>query len=651
MPMQRLSPEKLLKRVQEEEKHQLRGKLKIYLGAAPGAGKTYAMLEEAHVKKAQGLDVVIGVVESHSRQEIELLLGDLEILPRQAVEYRGQKLTEFDLDAALQRNPALILIDEMAHTNAPGLRHTKRWQDIKELLDRGINVYTTLNVQHIDSLNDAVTQILHTQVNETIPDSMLELADTIELIDIPPEDLLKRLQEGKVYIPQQASLAVEHFFRKGNLSSLRELALRITAERVEAQILLYRQDLGIKHIWPTKEKLLVCVSAQYKSTKLIRTTRRIASRLKAEWLAVYVDTPELRISEEKHNNAIQNLRLAERLGAATTILTGLDISTEIMDFAREHNITRIVIGKKIRPRWKDFLFGNLADTIVRQSGEIDIYLITSEFDETKQPLSTTEKKVPWRIYGIAILSITTVSFIDYFFHFYLHDSSIAMLYLIGVTIVALLGKLGPAFLASILSIIAYDFCFGVKDASYNFNLLLLFFMTQIISYLTIISRRQAAATRLAKRHTDALYSLTRQLATTRGVDKLLEIAVRYIAEVFDSGVMALLPKNNNLIIQAKYGPEAILNDKEQSVAQWVYDLGQNAGLGTDTLPFSNALYVPLPASQGTCGVLRVCPAQPKHLFTPEQMHLLESCANQIALAIEVDRLHEENNKRTFSPYS
>jgi two-component system sensor histidine kinase KdpD len=647
MPTKRLSPEKFLKQAQEEERHQLQGKLKIYLGAAPGVGKTYAMIQEALTQRAHGVDVVVGIIESHGRHEIESLMRDLTILPRQKIEYRGQQLTEFDLDAALKRKPALILIDEMAHTNAAGLRHAKRWQDIKELLDRGINVYTTLNVQHIESLNNAVAQILHTQVKETVPDSMLELADTIELIDLPPEDILKRLQEGKIYIPEQASLAVEHFFRKGNLSALRELALRITAERVEAQVLSYRQGLGIKHVWPTKEKLLVCVSAKYKSTKLIRTTRRMASRLKAEWLAVYVDTPELKISEGKRNSAIQNLHLAERLGATTKVLTGLNICKEIMDFARENNITSIVVGKEIRSRWRNLFFSSLADKIIRQSGEIDVYLITGEFDDTNKPVPQQKNRIPWHAYSIAIATTAIITLINYFFHDYLY-SSIAMLYLIGVTIIASLGEFGPALLASILSVIAFRFCFispsycfTISDLPSNLSLLFLFLLTQIMSYLAIISRRQAHAMHRAEHHTNALYRLSRQLASARGVDNLLSAAVHYLAELLDSDVIALLFENNSLVIHAKSGAIASLNEKEKSIAQWVYDLGQTAGLGTDTLPLSNASYIPLIASRKSIGVLRVCPNQPQHLFTPEQMRLLESCVNQIALAIEVDRSHNE----------
>lgn len=653
MSEKRPSPEQLLQRVQEEERQAERGKLKIYLGAAPGVGKTYMMLRDAIAMRTQGLDVVIGVVESHGREEIVALLKDFEHIPLQEVDYRNRKLSEFNLDAVLKRNPGLILIDEMAHTNAPGLRHSKRWQDIKEILDRGIDVYTTLNVQHIESLNDVVSQIIHTRIKETVPDSMLEMATTIELIDLPPEDLLKRLQEGKVYFPQQAELAVENFFRKGNLTALRELALRVTAERVGAQVLLYRQGQGIKHVWPTKEKILVCVGPGAQSTKLIRAARRMATSLQAEWIAVHVDAPRLHLSEEQHNSAIQNLRLAAQLGAQTRILTGFNVVNAIMGLAREQNITKLVVGKSVHSRWKDILFSNLADELVRHSGEIDVYIITSLTTTTKKTdkISTTKKSTAWKTYGVAIVTVLLASGIDFLLQPYFHESNLIMVYLLGITIVALFGRVGPSILASVLSVLAYAFLFMPFDLSlsfssvqYIFTLLVMLLVTQVISQLTILTRRQAEASNAAERRTATLHSLSRQLASTRGVNKLFNTAVRYISEVFDSEVLALLPEAGHLEIKARYKTEATLSAKEQGVAQWVYDLGQLAGLGTDTLPFSDSIYVPLMTPQGTIGVLRVRPFQPHHLFTPEQMHLLETCANQIALAIEVDRLQEQTKK-------
>lgn len=659
MKEKRPSPDKLLRRIQEEERQEKRGKLKIYLGAAPGVGKTYTMLQDALAKRAQGLDVIVGVVESHGRKEIESLITTLEQLPKQQIDYHGKFLSEFDIDAALKRDPGLILVDEMAHTNAPGLRHAKRWQDIKELLDRGIDVYTTLNIQHIETLNDVVSQILHIRIKETVPDYMLELADTIELVDLPPEELLKRLQEGKVYFPEQAEIATDHFFRKGNLNALRELALRTTAERVGAQVLLYRQGQGIQHVWPTKEKLLVCVGSKSVSSKIIRSARRMATSLKAEWIAVYVDTPKLRLSDEKRNQAIQNLRFAEQLGGETKILTGTDIVKEILNYAREQNVTKIIIGKHIHNRFKDLLFHSLADELIRNSGEIDVYIITGGTEEVKLSKMVTKKQsFPWKIYAIATGIVALITAIESLLFPYLHASTLIMVYLLGVTGVALFGLTGPSIFASLLSVIAYGFffippffTFEYSDFQYIFTLITMLLVTQVISHLTILTRRQTEAARLAEQRTAALHTLSRQLASTRGVDKLLETAVRYLSDMFHSEILALLPVNNHLEVRSRSHTAQTLGEKEQGVAQWVYDLGQTAGLGTDTLPFSDAIYLPLLASQGTIGVLRVRPLQPQLLFTPEQMHLLEACANQIALALEVDRLQEQTQQSALQSES
>lgn len=657
MAQNRPKPEALLQRAQEEESREKRGKLKIYLGAAPGVGKTFSMLQDALVRRSQGLDVVVGVVETHQRKEIELMLKDLEILPRLKLEYHGREVTEFNLEAALNRNPGLILIDEMAHTNIPNLRHSKRWQDIKEVLDSGIDVYTTLNVQHIESLNDVVSQIIHTRVKETVPDSMLELADTIELVDLPPEDLLKRLQEGKVYFPKQAELAAENFFRKGNLIALRELALRVTAERVGEQVLLYRQGQGIKHIWPTREKILVCVGSRVESSKLIRVARRMANKLQAEWIAVHVDTPSITLSEEQSNNAVQNLRLAKKLGAETQIIMGFDIVKEITNFAREQNATLIMVWKHIRPRWKDFLFWSLADELTRHSEEIDIYIVTSESENENEiekytpEVGIPKDKTPWKIYAISFVTVIFASFINLLQFSGLGSSNLVMVYLLGVTFVSLFGKMGPSIMTSILSIIAYNFFLTFPDyALYptnlanSFTLLMMLLVMQVITFVTVRARQQVVTARLVQQDSTVLHALSRQLAATRGADKLLGIVVRYIGEVFKCEVLALVPENGILVIRAGYEMEPVLDEKEQGVAQWVYEMGQSAGLGTDTLPFSNALYVPLLASQGAVGVIRIRPSEYMHTFSQEQMYLLESCANQIALALEVDSMHEQVKK-------
>jgi two-component system sensor histidine kinase KdpD len=654
----RPNPEELLKSVQEEERLAQRGKLKVYLGAAPGVGKTYMMLQDALAKRAQGLDVIVGVVESHGRQEIISLLNNFEILPRQEIDYRGNKIAEFDLDSALNRSTGLFLMDEMAHTNAPGLRHEKRWQDIKEMLDRGIDVYTTINVQHIESLSDLASQIIHARVKETVPDIMLETADTIELVDLPPEDLLKRLQDGKVYFPRQAELAAEHFFQKGNLIALRELALRFTAERVGAQVLLYRQGRGIRHVWPSRDKILVCVGSGPETTKVIRAARRMAASLQAKWIALRIDSPRFPSTEEQHDRVIQNLRFAEKSGAETRIITGFDLAKDIINFARENNITKIIIWKRINSRWRDFLFGNLADDVMRISNEIDVYIITGEDNETPLERKTPLKQViPWKVYAMSLGMVALCTALDFILYPYLHVSNLIMVYLLGVTIVALFGRSGPSTVASVLSVLAYGFfftpqtiSFSLNDMQYFFTLIVMLLVTQVISHLTVLSRRQAQAASLAEHRTATLHRLSQQLATARGVDKLLDIGSRYMGEVFDSEVIVLLPEGNQLMIRANYRTDPVLSAKEQGVAQWVYDLGQVAGLGTDTLPFSEAIYIPLLASHGSIGVLRVHPAHSQQLLAPEQMRLLEACVNQLASAIEVDRL-EEQTKRAESQTS
>lgn len=601
---ERSKPERfLLQAAAEEERENKRGKLKIYLGAAPGVGKTYTMLQDTLSQRKQGLDVVVGVVESHGRHEIENLLKHLEILPPQKVDYQGKTLLEFDLDAALARNSALILIDEMAHTNAPGLRHAKRWQDIKEIIDNGIDVYTTLNVQHIESLNDIVAQIIGTRVRETIPDSILEFATTIELIDLSPEDLLKRLQAGKIYFPKQAELAKENFFRKGNLIALRELALRFTAECVESQVLLYRHDQGIEHIWPTQERILVCVGYEPESRTMIRAAKRLAINLQVEWLAVYVDLPTQGLPDQQRNAAIQNLRLAELLGAETKILTGLDIAKEVIRFAREQNITTIIVGKPIRPKWKSVFLKNIADKIVAKSAEINVYIITYETSKIQPTkLKSTNYSLFWKRYGTSVGIIFFAVLIDFFIYLY-------------------------------------------TDKTHFFILLITPILAITIGHLNIVAHRQTRIAHLAERRSSALHTLSRRLASARGADKLLEISTRYISEIFDSEVVALLPKNNYLVVAAKYKTEGILNGKEYSIAQWAYNLGEVAGFGTDTLPSTDAIYVPLLASQSAIGVLQVRPLEKDRLFDPEQMHLLEACANQIGLALEVDKLQEESKKK------
>lgn len=647
MEDQRRNPEALLAQIQAQEENDKGGKLKIFLGAAPGVGKTYAMLQEANLRKNQGVDVVVGLVETHGRQDTGKLIGGLEILPKQNIEYKGQVLQEFDLDAAIARKPGLILVDEMAHTNAPTCRHAKRWQDIQELLNRGIDVFTTLNVQHLESLNDVIQQIIGVKVRETLPDSMLEEAE-IELVDLPPDDLLKRLAEGKVYFKEQAKLAIKNFFKKSNLTALRELALRVTAEQVNMDVMSERKFQDSQEMWATADKLLVCVGPGEGSAKLVRAAKRLANSLHAEWMALYVDAPRLNLSQEQKDNVGQNLRLAEQLGAETLVVGGDDLVAEIIRVARERNVTKIVISKHIRPQWRNLLKGSLVDQLVRNSGEIDIYVIRADdqFAKETHHLKSPTDNFFWPGYVFAAIVVAGCTGTAFLLNASFTFSNLIMVYLLGLVIVAGLGRYGPSLFASVASVLSLDFffvppiySFVIKRSEYIFTFAVMLVIGNVISYLTIKIRQQAERSRLREKRTYSILALTKELASHRGLGELIQISTQQIAEVFDSEVLALLvDENDALKIVAGYPKIIELEDKEFSVAKWAYDMEQSAGLGTGTLPYSEAIYIPLIGAKATLGVLRMKPLYPKRFFEAEQMDLLKAFVNQTALAVEVDRL-------------
>ncbi|MCU0492790.1 MAG: sensor histidine kinase KdpD [Chloroflexaceae bacterium] len=658
----RPDPDKLLARMREEEQQQARGKLKVFFGMAAGVGKTYAMLETAHQRKREGVDVVAGYVETHRRQETEALLAGLEIIPRHVVEYRGTSLEEFNLDAALNRRPTLILVDELAHTNAPGSRHAKRWQDIEELLNAGISVYTTVNVQHLESLNDVVAQITGVIVRETVPDWVLEQADEVELIDLPPDDLLQRLREGKIYLPQQAERAIQSFFRKGNLIALRELALRRTADQVDVQMQDYRRDHAIAETWPANERLLVCVGPGPHGARLVRAARRMAARLRAGWLVLYVETPRhLRLPENERDRVVQTLRLAEQLGAETVTLSGQNVAEEVLSYARQRNVTKIVAGKPESPRWRELLFGSVVDSIVKNSGLIDVYVISGDFGDTEPPPAPPpETARNWLHYLWAFVIIEACTAVSWLlFRYNLEFSILVMIYLVGVVAVATRFGRGPSIFAAVLSVMSLNFFFtepfftlAVNDVRLWPSLVVMLLIGVIISTLTVRTRQQAEAARTRERRTAALYELSRDFASTRGLENLLQAAVKHISTTFESRIVVLLPVENNKLqpwggvigwwgttVEERmvYAPDA----GDQGVAQWVYEHGQMAGQGTDTLPGAEALYMPLVGSRGTVGVLGVLPGQPRRFQEPEQLHLLETFASQSALALERARLANE----------
>ena len=654
MARQRPKPESFLSEAREEAGQAARGRLKIFLGAAPGVGKTYAMLQAARIKKGEGDDVVVGLVETHKRRETEALLEGLEILPRQGIEYRGVKLQEFDIDRALARRPALLLVDELAHTNAPGSRHAKRWQDVLELLDRGVDVYSTLNVQHLETLNDIVAQITGVTVRETVPDSVLERAD-IELVDLPPEELVERLKEGKVYVPEMAQRAVESFFKLSNLSALRELSLRATAEGVAAVVEEHRRRQAPEQIWPIAERLLVCVGPGPNSAKLVRATKRLAVTLRAPWLAVFIESQGQRLTEKARASAIDNLRLAERLGAETLTLTTRDIVEGALDLAHQRNVTKIIVGKSGRPRWLEKLEGSIVDRLIHESGDIDVFVIRGDVEGAPAPASQTAvpvKLAPWPEYAAALIGAAAATGLCSFLYGRLSLTNLVMAYLAGAVIVGARGHRGPAVVYSIVSVLCFDFffvpprfTFAVSDTQYVFTFLVMGAVALLISDLTVRIRAQAETARLAEMRTAALHALSRLLASTRGVEQILAAAVRHVADMFDSDIVALLPgTEGRLEVRARSGETRELTDKERSVAQWVFDLGQSAGLGTQTLPVVDALYAPLSGGQGPVGVLRVQPRVRERLLVPDQMLLLESFAHQIGLALEVDRLQDDTRK-------
>jgi len=647
----RRDPEALLARARDEEARKHRGKLKVFFGAAPGVGKTYAMLEAAREQKAAGLDVIAGVAETHGRAETTTLLEGLEILPRREIEYRGAKLTEFDLEAALARRPALILVDELAHTNAPGGRHAKRWQDVVELLDAGIDVDATVNVQHLESLNDVVAQVTGVVVRETVPDSVLEMADEVEVIDLPVEELRQRLKEGKVYVPEQAAEAVRSFFREGNLIALRELALRHTAERVDAQMRRYRREHAIETTWPVAERIMVCVSPSPFAHALVRAGRRIATRLGAPWIVAYVETPAIaRRGDEARARVVDALRLAESLGAETVTLSGPRMSDEILAHARERNVSQIVIGKPQRPLWKRLLFGSIVDALVRGSGEIDIHVISGEAVETPaRKRRFRPRPTEFAAYGLAVATVAVATGLAWLMFPHFELANIVMVYLLSVVAVSARAGRGPSVLASILSVAAFDFffvpprfTFAVTDSQYLVTFAVMLVVALIVSGLTVSIRAQAESARQRERRTSVLYEMSRELASTRGITELLGVALRHLVDVF-GGRMVILMADANGRLEPRVSMLAPfhMDPNDGAVSQWAYEHRQPAGTGTDNLPGAQMLFVPLVASRGIVGVLGMRLADP-HLFdAPDQWHLLETFANQTALAIERGLLAEE----------
>ena len=645
----RPDPEALLARIREEERQASRGRLKVFFGASPGVGKTYAMLEAARARAREGVDVVVGVVETHGRPETAALLEGLPVVPRRQLEYRGIALQEFDLDAALARRPGILLVDELAHTNAPGSRHAKRWQDVEELLGAGINVYSTLNVQHIESLNDVVAQITRVTVRETLPDSVFDQADEIELADLSADDLLARLRQGKVYVPEQAAAAIERFFRKGNLIALRELTLRRAAERVDAQMRRYMREAGIQSMWPAGERLLVCIGPNPDGARLVRAGKRMATGLKCEWRVVHVERPGDAVSPADREALVANLQLAESLGAVTATLSGQSVAEALLADAREHNVTKIVVGKPTHPRWRDTLFGSALDQLVRGSGDVDVYAISGDLTTRPRKRAGGGRPSPAGEYLRAALIVALSTALAALVLRFLSVTDVAMVYLLGVVLVASRYGRGPSLGAALLSIALFDFffvppfyTFAVSDVRYLLTFVVMLVIALVMSALTLRIRAQAETARARQGDTATLYAMSRDLAATRGRGELVAVTERHLASTFAAQVQVLLPNEAGRVeIPVGASPAFPMDEKERSVAQWSFDHRQAAGVGTDTLPAAQAHYLPLEASSGVIGVMGVRPADPRRFQDPALQHLLETFAAQSAGALERALLAEQ----------
>ncbi|MCA7893480.1 DUF4118 domain-containing protein [Burkholderia cepacia] len=661
--MNRPDPDQLLDKLQRDEEKQRRGQLKIFFGASAGVGKTYAMLQAARQRLQEGVDVVVGIVETHGRSETAALLDGLDVLPLARIDYRGRTLAEFDLDGALARQPQLILVDELAHSNVQGARHMKRWQDVYELLDAGIDVYTTVNVQHLESLNDVVGAITGIRVWETVPDRVFDAADEVTLVDLPAEELLERMRDGKVYLAQQAERAVRNFFRKGNLIALRELALRRTADRVDAQMREYRADRSIQRIWQARERLLVCVGPGPEAPTLVRAAARLAASLKADWIAVYVETPRLqRLPDARRQRTLDALKLAAELGAETATLAGADAVAALIGYAKVRNVSKIVAGGSPKVGLVRRLARPFGEQLAERAGDVDLMLIrASASDEARAaPLDARARdwrdafaqfgthRSPPRHYAYAAAICAAITVVASLVSERLDLTNLVMLYLLGVVFSAVRLGRGPGVLQSFLSVAAFDYffvpprmSFSVSDTQYLLTFFGMLLTSLVISHLTSTLTRQASVAQRRERRTGAIYAMARELGAALTTEQIVEIGSRHVGEVFRARVAFLLPDSADKVRQKIEEPDAAVTltgaDLDSDVGQWVYDQQKPAGRGTDTLPATVALYLPLKAPMRTRGVLAVASREPRELEVPEQQRMLDAFAAQIALALE--RVH------------
>jgi two-component system sensor histidine kinase KdpD len=661
----RPDPDALLKEVEREETK--RGRLKIFLGYAPGVGKTYTMLNEAHVLKKRSEDVVVAVVETHGRTETEALLKDLEMIPRRRMEYQGITLEEMDLDRVLKRRPTVVLVDELAHTNTPGSRHPKRYQDVEELLDNGIDVYTTMNVQHFESLSDVLEKITGIRVQETLPDTFLDRADEVQVIDIPLEELFERLKEGKVYIPKQAERAMQNFFQRGNLVALRELMLTHVARKIDTELLNYMRAKAISGPWPAGERLMVCMAPSPFAKQLLRKGYTIAKDAHAEWYAVYVSTPALKEMSDKDKAYIaEALNLAEELGAKIVTLSGTDVASEILRFAREYNINHIVIGKPLHSMLLGFWKGSPASRLLHTPSEFELHLITPTIEKREIEARPAPRQLVLnpKDYLLTVLMVVGITLLNLFLENFVNPMSLVYVYLIATISSALLFGTGPSLFSSVVSLLTFDFFF--TEPRYSFTMyhphdiinVVVFLLTSIIiGQLVKITKRQNLLLQVRIRRITLIEEMSKEflmlppleqfvgglvqnsaewentltLFRTTVLDHISHIAIKYLSKIIDAPSFVLFSgKDGRLQVWARSHPDVDLTPHEIAVAEWTYTHGEPAGAGTQTLPNVKFFFIPMKSLDETIGVIGI-QYDFKNLLL-DQRRLLGVVSNLSALA-------------------
>lgn len=661
----RPDPDTLLAQMQAQDKRAARGRLRIYFGASAGVGKTYAMLAAARKQQAEGHGVIVGVVETHGRSETAALVEGLHVMQPKLIDYRGKAITEFDIDAALVLHPALILMDELAHSNAPGSRHPKRWQDVDELLDAGIDVFTTLNVQHLESLNDVVGGITGIRVAETLPDTVFDAADEVVLVDIPADELLARLKVGKVYQAQQAERASRNFFRKGNLIALRELALRRTADRLEDDVQAYRVEKSISTVWKTDAALLACIGPRPGAEHIIRSTARLASQLNTEWHVIYVETPQLqRLSPGQRERILKTLKLGVDLGAITAILSGNDIAAVIVQYARAQNFSKIILGRG-HPTWpwRPPHLNRIAalapdiDLTELGRGSADPARVDEGSGMPGRSHSVVEdmeskpqdgKKRRWR-YALAAGASLLTALIATPLLPYLDLANIVMLFLLNVVLVAVRFGRGPAILATVVGVAAFDFffvsprfSFAVSDVQYLVTFAVMLAVGLITAHLTSDLRYQARIASHRETRSRALYEFARKLSSALQTEQIFEITRDTVANTFRAKATLLVPDDAGRLQPpssdtGEAPARSTIGVLDLGIAQWAFDHTTPAGIGTDTLPGSAYFYLPLAAPMRTRGVLAIQPVSRRWIIIPEQRRQLDTFAALAAIALE--RVH------------